>query len=143
MDAPGLTKTRILVAIACGILVAFVYTYATVPHLVSVPVQVITPVPTPPPVVITNQPVSAPAYPYMGDYLTSNLWWLMAIMLIIPIIIFVIGIVSSNDNDEYPSRSSFGSGMISLIITIIIMGITLWILSIVLNSMMIAISVLP
>jgi hypothetical protein len=143
MDAPGLTKTRILVAIMCGILVAFVYTYATVPHLVSTPVQVITPVPTPPPVVITNQPISPSSYSYARDYLMSNLWWLMAIMLIIPIIIFVIGIVSSNDNDEYHSRSSSGSGMISLIITIIIMGLTLWILSIVIDSMMKAISVLP
>ena len=143
MDAPGLTKTRILIALACGILVAFVYTYATVPHLVATPVQVITPVPTPPPVVITNQPVSAPLQPYAADYLIGNMWWLGAIMLIIPIIIFIIGIVSDND-DEYSSRrSSSGSSLIALIITIIIMGITLYILSIVLNSMVVAISVLP
>jgi len=142
MDALGLTNSRLLIAILCGILVAFVYTYATVPHLVEVPVQVITPVPTPPPVII-GQPISDPVnLPNLK--VDDNIWWLVAIMITIPIIIFLIGgIVSSNDNDEYPSRSSFGSGMISLIITIIIMGITLWILSIVLNSMMTAISVLP
>jgi hypothetical protein len=144
MDAPGLTKTRIIVALICGILLAFVYTYATVPHLVSTPVQVITPVPTPPPVVITSQPVSVPSQPYFyGDYILDNMWWLVAIMLIIPIIIFLIGIFSQDDNDFNNRRSSSGSGLISLIITIIIMGITLWILSIVLNSVVVALSVMP
>ena len=88
MDALGLTNSRLLIAILCGILVAFVYTYATVPHLVESPVQVITPVPTPPPVVI-DQPISAPAnLPNLK--VDDNIWWLAAVMIIIPILLALV-----------------------------------------------------
>jgi hypothetical protein len=56
MKILGLTLGRLFAALIFGLLIAFTITYITVPHSVDVPVQVITPVPTPPPVVITEHP---------------------------------------------------------------------------------------
>jgi hypothetical protein len=57
MKVLGLTIGRLFAALVFGLLIAFTITYITVPHPVEVPVQVITPIPTPPPVVITEHPV--------------------------------------------------------------------------------------
>jgi len=57
MKILGLTTGRLFAALVFGLFIAFTITYVTVPHPVEVPVQVIAPVPTPPPVVITEHPV--------------------------------------------------------------------------------------
>jgi hypothetical protein len=56
MKILGLTIGRLFAALVFGLLIAFTITYVTVPHPVEVPLQVVTPVPTPPPVVITEHP---------------------------------------------------------------------------------------
>ena len=56
MKILGLTGGRLFAALVFGLLIAFTITYATVPHPVEVPLQAITSIPTPPPVVITEHP---------------------------------------------------------------------------------------
>jgi hypothetical protein len=63
MKILGLTPGKLLVAILLAGCITIAVTFAMAPHPVSVPQQIITPVPTPPPVVITEQPTPAPASP--------------------------------------------------------------------------------
>jgi hypothetical protein len=58
-------------AVIIGVTLGLVIVFATTPHPVAVPTQMITPVPTPPPVVITQSPVQSPALPD-GTYMVSD-----------------------------------------------------------------------
>lgn len=52
----GLSNAKVAGAILVGICISLAFLFVMMPHPVSVPQQVITPVPTPPPVVITSPP---------------------------------------------------------------------------------------
>ena len=52
----GLTLGQLGTVLLLAGCIAFIYTFAAMPHPVEVSKQIITPVPTPPPVVITSQP---------------------------------------------------------------------------------------
>jgi len=62
-----LKPQHLLLAVIIGLCVAGCITYITAPRPVEVPVQVITPVPTPPPVVITQAPQPAPVIVQHGS----------------------------------------------------------------------------
>lgn len=59
MKILGLSTGQFFAALVFGVIVSVAVTFAMAPHPVNVPVQTITPVPTPPPVVITEQPRQA------------------------------------------------------------------------------------
>jgi hypothetical protein len=52
LDSIGLNNKRFVIAIIIGLLICPVYLYTTAPRPVEVPLQVITPILTPPPVII-------------------------------------------------------------------------------------------
>lgn len=134
MEVLGLTVSRLLIAVVFGILLAFVFTYATVSHPVEVPVQVITPVPTPPPVVIGNQPQQIPKnMPDLQVFMGDN----MILFIILPIILFTFMFMMMS------SSGGSASALMMIIISLIILGITMWVMRAVLDSLLIVASGLP
>jgi hypothetical protein len=68
----ALTPIWFLYAVIIGLLLAGVIVYGSVPHPVEVPVQVITPVATPHPVVLTEHPTEVPTESIYIDVSASN-----------------------------------------------------------------------
>ena len=71
VGAGGLTSTRKFLAVIVGIVITRSYVFVTAPHPVETPKFVITPVPTPAPVVITEQPTPVPV---TGQITLSPVW---------------------------------------------------------------------
>jgi hypothetical protein len=60
MKVLGMTGGILAFALLCGVVIGVAMSFGSIPHPVEVPVQVITPVPTPDPVIITEHPTPAP-----------------------------------------------------------------------------------
>jgi len=112
----SLSLKDIMVATLIGLAIAGVFTYATAPRMVEVPVQTITPVPTPPPVVDKPQQITrqVPVNPsqYCSDIQnTMNMGvWIFGIFAVV---IFVGCLFTRN-----------GAGMmIQVIITLLVLGV--------------------
>jgi hypothetical protein len=97
-----LTPGQLVGALFIGLSIVLFSMYVMIPHPVEVPIQIITPVPTPPPVVITERPIITAQPTSLVDYSQNlfalnsidseaiKLFNLIAIMLfIIPIIIIL------------------------------------------------------
>ena len=137
MKILGLTASNFAAAIIFGALIAGVFVFANAPHPVIVPTQVITPVPTPPPVVRTAQPTQAPQQIPLGSCDNSGATGMLGGE--IPIVLIVIGI-SVIGVMALSSGSMGGTGMIGMIIALIGVIIALYIMSVVVGSISCAIT---
>jgi hypothetical protein len=105
-----LTPGQLAGAFVIGLSIVLALMYATVPHPVEVPVQIITPVPTPPPVVITEQPININlptrntqgdilAYPFTNDVdmviMTDIIVQMVKISVLMMVFAVVFGIIAS------------------------------------------------
>jgi hypothetical protein len=124
MDAGGLTPTRKFLAVIVGIVITLAYVFVTMPHPVSVPQQIITPVPTPPPVVITSTP-SVPVQQHPVESSGGNSVTGVAILILLGIgsILFILVFLG-----KLPIGPIMG-----IIISMIGVIISLWIVGIVLD----------
>jgi hypothetical protein len=116
MNFYGLTLKDLIVAALIGLAIAGVFTYATAPRMVEVPVQVITPVPTPPPIVdkpqqaVRQAPLNPSQYCSEVENTMSMAIWIFGIFAVV---IFVGCLFTSN-----------GAGMmIQVIITLLVLGV--------------------
>jgi hypothetical protein len=98
MKILGLELQYFVCAIIFGVIIAGGITFLTTPHPVIVPVQVITPVPTPPPVVITQaaqQLVISDEFGTMNAELTKMMSDMIPMMLIATTLAAIVGILGS------------------------------------------------
>lgn len=130
MNFYGLSLKDLAVAALIGLVIAGVFTYATAPRMVEIPIQTITPVPTPPATIHTEPyPAGGSGGGELGiqEYcaeVTGTANMAVWAFCIFAVVIFVGCLFTSN-----------GAGMIiQLIITLLVVGVLVMILPSIVTS---------